>query len=210
MTYSNRPADRVATPAAVVPVTYHDRVRWGPILSGLAVALTTQLILSALGAAIGAMTVAGSGTPGAGASGAATAVGIWSIISLLISLFLGSWVMARMCGPMKRSTAFLNGAVLWATTLVLGAWLLASGISGAVSAVASNAGEIANQVQPGTVPTDPNLTAEQAQTIASNAATAGWSFVLGSLLGLLASLAGAAVGARPIRDDVLFVQPEMR
>lgn len=210
MTYSNRPADRVATPAAVVPVTYHDRVRWGPILSGLAVALTTQLILSALGAAIGAMTVAGSGTPGAGASGAATAVGIWSIISLLISLFLGSWVMARMCGPMKRSTAFLNGAVLWATTLVLGAWLLASGISGAVSAVASNAGEIANQVQPGTVPTDPNLTAEQAQTIASNAATAGWSFVLGSLLGLLASLAGAAVGARPIRDDVLFVQLEMR
>jgi hypothetical protein len=211
MAYSNRPADRVMNPTAVVPVSYHDRVRWGPILAGLAVALTTQLILSALGAAIGATAVAGSGTPGAAASGAATAVGIWSIISLLISLFLGSWVMARCCGPMKRSTAFLNGAILWAATLALSSWLLASGISGSVGAVAANAGDIADQVQPGTValPTDPNLTTEQAQTIASNAATAGWSFVLGSLLALLASLAGAAVGARPIRDDVLYVQPEM-
>lgn len=210
MAYSNRPADRVVDPAVVIPVDYHDRVRWGPIISGLVIALCTQLILSALGAAIGAMAVVDSNAPRTDASEVATAVGIWSIISLFIALFIGGWVMARGCGPMQRSTAFLNGAILWATTLALSSWLLASGISGAFGAVAANAGEIANQVPQGNIPTNPNLTAEQAQTIASNTAKAGWSFVLGSLVGLIAALAGAAIGARQPRNNVHYLQPDDR
>jgi hypothetical protein len=87
MAYSNRPADRVVDPAVVIPVDYHDRVRWGPIISGLVVALSTQLILSALGAAIGAMAVADANALRTEAPGVATAVGIWSIISLFIALF---------------------------------------------------------------------------------------------------------------------------
>jgi hypothetical protein len=128
-------------------VEYHDRVRWGPILSGLVVALATQLVLSALGAAIGASFLAGSGAPRSNAPGVGTSVGIWSIISLLIALFIGSWVTARASGPMNRNTALLNGAILWATTLALGSWLLASGVAGAFGIAASNAGEVINQVR---------------------------------------------------------------
>jgi hypothetical protein len=148
MAYVNRPniTDPAVVPAAV---DYHDRVRWGPIIAGLVVAISSQLVLSALGAAIGLSSIAGSGAPRSNAGDVGTAVGIWSIISLFISLFIGSWVMARCCGPMNRSTAMLNGAVLWATTLALSAWLLASGVSGAFGVLASNAGEIANQVAPG-------------------------------------------------------------
>lgn len=201
MVYSDDPQGRIVDrPAAVVPAAtdYHDRVRWGPILAGLVVAISTQLVLSGIGAAIGLTGIANSGAPRSDAVGTGTAVGIWSIVSLLIALFLGGWITARACGPMTRSTALLNGAILWATTLAISAWLLSSGVSGAFGVVASNAGEIVAQAQQGTtpVPTDPNVTAEQTRDIAGNAAKVGWAFAFGSLLGLLATLVGTSVGVR--------------
>ena len=204
MTYVNRPPDAyVADPPVVNQIIeYHDRVRWGPILSGIVVALATQLILSALGAAIGSTFLAGSGAPRSNAPGVGTGVGIWSVISLLISLFLGSWVAARACGPINRNTALLNGAILWATTLALSSWLVASGVTGAFGIAASNAGDVINQAQQGNVnlPDNPgNITADQTRAIANNAAKGLWSFVIGSLLGLAASLAGASTGAKNAR-----------
>lgn len=206
MAYTNDPVNRVIDPVPTAAVVdYHDRVRWGPILAGLAVALSSQLVLSALGAAIGATTIANSGAPRTDAGAAGTAVGIWSIISLFISLFIGGWVTARACGPINKNTALLNGAILWASTLALSSWLLSSGVSGAFGILASNAGEIANQVQQGGVPDpaniDPNVTAQQAQDIAGNVAKAGWGFTLGSLLGLAASMIGSSVGTRNRRVE---------
>jgi hypothetical protein len=205
MTYVNRPGDPYVGDPPVVNqvVEYHDRVRWGPIFSGLVVAIATQLILSALGAAIGSSFLAGSGAPRSNAPGVGTGVGIWSIISLLIALFVGSWVAARASGPMNRNTALLNGAILWATTLALSAWLVANGVTGAFGIAASNAGEVINQVQQGgvNVPDNrPNVTATQANQLAENAAKGLWSFVIGSLLGLAASLGGASAGVRSPRE----------
>lgn len=205
MSYVNRPANEVINEPAIVNRVseYHDRVRWGPIISGLVVALATQLILSALGAAIGASFLSGSGAPRSNAGGVGLGVGIWSVISLLISLFVGSWVAARACGPMNRGTALLNGAILWATTLALSSWLLANGVTGAFGIAASNAGEVLNQVQQSggaNVPSDvPGVSAEQTRDIAGNTAKGLWSFVIGSLLGLAASLIGASAGARSPR-----------
>lgn len=182
-----------------------DRIRWGPIIGGIFVAIATQLILSALGAAIGLT----AGASGRAAGSVGIGVGIWSIISLLIALFIGSWVTAAGCSPMNKKTAMLHGLILWATTLALSAWLLASGVSGAFGVAASNAGEVFNQVQqPGgvNVPNQaPNVPAERLQQIAGDSAKAAWSFVIGSLLGLAASLIGASAGAkkpRPIRTGV--------
>lgn len=208
MAYVNEPTTNrvVETATTVTPVVnYHDRVRWGPILAGLAIALSSQLILSALGAAVGATGLAGSGAPRSNAGDVGTAVGIWSIISLFISLFIAGWVTARACGPMNKSTALLNGAILWATTLAASAWLLSSGVSGAFGVLASNAGEIINQAQqgatgiPDVTTAAPQVTAQQARDIAGNVARVGWSFTLGSLLGLAAALIGASVGARSPR-----------
>jgi hypothetical protein len=206
MGYTNRPV----TEAAVIPVAadYHDRVRWGPILAGLFVALVSQLILSALGAAVGASSIANSGAPRSDTGGVLNAVSIWSIISLLISLFIGSWVMARVCGPMNRSTAMLNGTILWALTLALSAYLLARGLTGAFGLAVSTAANVAGAALPQTgLPNvdpnaaTPNVTAQDARNIAGTTATAGWSFVIGSLLSLAASIAGAAVGTRKPRSS---------
>lgn len=211
MSYVNRPVDDVihepATSTRVV-ADYHDRIRWGPILSGLVVALATQLILSALFSAIGADTISNSGRPRTITGDVAGNVGIWSIIGLLISLFTGGWVTARGCGPMNRSTALLNGAILWATTLALGSWLLATGVTGAfglaTNAASNAAGAIANRVPQGGVnlpQNATNVTAQEARQIADATARSLWWFVFGSLLGLLASMLGAAAGARKPRTN---------
>ncbi|MGV0023611.1 hypothetical protein [Phormidesmis priestleyi] len=211
MTYSDDPASRVdndpniqptnayINPPSPIVADYHDRVRWGPVFSGLVVALSSQLILSALGAAIGLSGIANSGAPRSDLGGVGSAIGIWSIISLLISLFIGGWVTARACGPISRNSALLNGAILWATTLALSAWLVSSGVSGAFGVAASNAGAAINQVQQGAVnlPNNaPNVTADQTREAAGNIAKGGWSFAIGSLLGLVASLAGSTTGIR--------------
>jgi hypothetical protein len=200
MTSMNRPADYVVDRTApVVTTAYHDQVRWGPILAGLVMALSTQLVLSAFGVAIGMSSIGGSGAPRSEAGGVGVNIGIWSIISLLISLFAGGWVTSRTAGRMSRNTALLNGAILWASTLALSAWLLSSGVSGAFGLVASNAGSIINQTQQNPAVTSPTVTAQQARDIAGNAAKVSWAFVLGSLLGLAASLIGSAAGCRAPR-----------
>lgn len=207
MAYADRPVGAYMEPVATVAADYHDRVRWGPILAGLFTALATQLVLSALGAAIGLTSVANSGAPRSDAGGVGSAVGIWSILSLLISLFLGGWITTRACGPMSKSSVLLNGAILWATTLAISAWLLSSGVSGAFGVVASNAGAAINQAQQSGArlpnPTNvPNVTADQARDLAGNAAKVGWSFAIGSLLALASALFGASVGARRPRTAV--------
>uniref|UniRef100_A0A832M5Y4 PhnA-like protein n=1 Tax=Oscillatoriales cyanobacterium SpSt-402 TaxID=2282168 RepID=A0A832M5Y4_9CYAN len=206
MVYGEEPRGRVVERVSSVPaIDYHDRVRWGPVLAGLFVAIASQLVLSGIAAAIGLTTIAGSGAPRSDAGDVGAAVGIGAIISLLISLFLGGWITSRACGPINRSTALLNGAILWATTLAISGWLLSSGVSGAFGIVASNAGEVINQAQQGGVNpanVDPNITAQQTRDIAGNAAKIGWSFALGSLLGLIAALIGATVGNKTSRTDV--------
>ena len=203
VSYSTTPGQRIADVAPVAVTGYHDLVRWGPIFAGLVVAIATQLVLTALGAAVGLTNIAGSDAAQSNAGGVGTAVGIWSIISLLIALFLGGYVTSRACGPMNRKTALLNGAILWATTLAVSAWLLSSGVAGAFGLAAQGADAVVNQVPSIDALPDaaqnPNVTQEQAQNIAGNAAKVGWSFALGSLLGLVAALAGAATGARSPR-----------
>jgi hypothetical protein len=205
MTYTNRPGEGYAEPAVVGPaVEYHDRVRWGPIIAGLVTALSLQLVLSSLGAAVGLSTLADAARPSAAAGDVGTGVGIWTVISVLISLFLGGYAMARACGPMSRSSAILNGAILWGTTLAISSWLIASGVSGTFGAVLSSLGGAAAQIaEPGGtgVPNvqAPNVSSEQARQVAGNVARANWWFALGSLLSLIAALIGAAVGTRKPR-----------
>jgi hypothetical protein len=201
MTSINRPVDHLVDRSVATATTnYHDQVRWGPIIAGLVTALSTQLVLSALGVAIGASSISGSGAPRSEAGGVGVNIGIWSIVSLLISLFTGGWVAARSAGRMSRNTALLNGAILWASTLALSAWLVSSGVTGAFGIAASNASTLINQVQQSPTAPAVGVTAQQARDLADNAAKVSWSFVFGSLLGLVSALAGSAAGCRTPRS----------
>lgn len=201
----NQPLENYVEPTVVGPNRdYHDIVRWGPIFAGLFTAIATQLVLSALGVAVGLTTIANSGAPRSNLGEVGSAVGIWSIVSLLIALFMGGWVTARAAGPMNKSSALLNATILWATTLAISAWLLSSGVTGAFGIVASNASDAIGQAQQSGIAlpdTAPNVTADQTRDIAGNAAKAGWSFFIGSLLALASALFGASAGTRSIRTS---------
>ncbi|AFZ57177.1 hypothetical protein H6G54_10140 [Anabaena cylindrica FACHB-243] len=207
MSYVNRVGDEIIPPESGVAARvteYRDRVRWGPIISGVLVALATQLILSSLFGALGAGRIADSLAPRTIASGIISNVGIWSTVGLLLSLFSGGWVTTRACGPMHRDTALLNGAILWATTLAVSSFLLASGVWGAFGVAAYNAAEVITQLQQqGTnIPSNiPQLTAEQTREAAAATSRSLWWFVLGSLLGLAAALMGAIAGSRTPRNN---------
>ncbi|KPQ32706.1 MAG: hypothetical protein HLUCCA11_20755 [Phormidesmis priestleyi Ana] len=216
MTYTTegvnvRPDANNATRFAPPVAEYHDTVRWGPIFAGIVVSIVSQLLLSALGAVVG-----GFAAGEASARTIGTSLGIWAVISLLISLFLGGLTMASSCGPMNSKTSMLNGTIMWATTLVISGWLLATGVSGTFGIAASAAGNAlagapgaVEQVQePGgaTLPSQeqvaeaiPNVTGEQADLYAANASKAGLSFLVGTLLGLVAALVGSATGAKKPR-----------
>ena len=203
----DHPSETVTTERRyIVNPDRSDRVHWSAILAGLVVTLSTQLLLSSLGSALGFTTIANSGAPRSDAAEVAAAVGTWAIISLFISLFIGGWVTSRAYQRIDRSTATLNGAILWATALALSAWLLASGVSGAFGIAANNASNIATQARqsgvtvPGTTTgTTPQVnppTAQQTRQIADAGAKTGWAFTIGSLLGLGAAIFGASLGAR--------------
>lgn len=214
MAYTTNRTDRTdpniqVPPATVAPAAeYHDTVRWGPIFAGIVISIVSQLMLSALGAAVGGF-AAGEASPGA----IGTGIGIWAVISLLISLFLGAWAMASSCGPMNKKTAMLNATILWATTLVISGWLLASGVSGTFGVLASSAGGALTQVaEPGGVSLPspdqvteavPNVTPTEAAQYAAAGAKASLSFLIGSLLGLVAALIGSTVGAKRPRATVV-------
>ncbi|MFM6108924.1 MAG: hypothetical protein ACKPEO_28120 [Sphaerospermopsis kisseleviana] len=207
MSYVNRIGDEIlpSESAVATRVTeYRDRVRWGPIISGVLVALATQLILSSFFGALGAGRIADSLAPRSIATGIISNVGIWSTLALLLSLFLGGWIATRGCGPMHRDTALLNGAILWATTLAISSFLLANGVWGAFGVAAYNAAAVMNQIQGQgtTIPQNlPALTAEQTREIAAATSRTLWWFVLGSLLSLAAALMGAVAGARSPRTN---------
>ncbi|WP_069789482.1 hypothetical protein A5482_010310 [Cyanobacterium sp. IPPAS B-1200] len=227
MVYTNRPLETDSDRRVNNTRQFGDRINWGAIIAGLVIAISAQLLLSGIGAAMGLTSIAGSDAPRSNAGGVAQAVGIWAIISLFISLFLGGWITARAYGSVNNNTAMLNGAVLWATTLVISSWLLASGVSGTFGLLANNADIIADQapqsgiIMPGEsgYPNDssgttidpnspsgtqdsmPNLSADQTRDIAGNAAKAGWTFTFGAFLGLAAALIGANVGARNVHTN---------
>jgi hypothetical protein len=202
MSYVNRVGEEISPPESLVAsrvTEYRDRVRWGPIISGVLVALATQLILSSFFSALGTGTIAESFAPRTITPNIISNVGIWSTLALLLSLFIGGWITTRACGPMHKDTALLNGAILWATTLAFSSFLLANGVLGAFGVAAYNAADIINQLQlQGNLvtPNIPALTAEQTRDIAAATSRTLWWFVFGSLLGLVASLIGAVAGAR--------------
>ena len=119
------------------------RVSWGAVWSGLLVGLGVLMLLSTLGLAIG-VSAADLGTgEGAGARGLGIGAGIWAGLSLLIALFIGGMVAARMGWITDRPTALLQGALVWVLAMLGIIYLTASGISLGASAVSGIVGGVA-------------------------------------------------------------------
>jgi hypothetical protein len=181
-----------------------DRVRWSAVVAGLAAALATMIVLSFLGLAIGLTTY----DVGDRTQPFRIGVGVWALISGVISFFLGGWVAAR-TAVATGDSGTLNGTMVWCAAIPLMALLFASGVASMVGTAASTStGEhvirAASQM-PGAEPatgadatgtaTTPGTTtdAQQAKTTATKAA---WWTLASLLVGLGASAIGGYAGQR--------------
>ncbi|RJQ52090.1 MAG: hypothetical protein C4521_11155 [Actinobacteria bacterium] len=183
---------------------WRSRISWGAILAGVFVAIAAQLVLTALGALIGFGTVAV--TTVADLATVTTSVGIWTAISAIISLFIGGWVASRVSDSMLSSTGIWHGLVVWAFALVGSIVLGVFGVSGLLGFAANAATALRNLVPTGVAVSPEDL--RTAATVATS--SAGW-FLLGSLLGLAASVLGGWLGsARMSRAEVMRREEEMR
>jgi hypothetical protein len=101
------------------------RVSWGGIWSGVLVAMGVLLLLTSLGLAIGVSAVDPT-APDAQPIGIGAAV--WAAISLLLALYIGGMVASRVGVTVDRTTAMVEGILVWVLSILLIAYLAGSGI----------------------------------------------------------------------------------
>jgi hypothetical protein len=112
------------------------RISWGAIFAGTVVALVAQLLLTMLGLAIG-LTIIDPPSGQTPWQGIGIGVGIWWVVSALISLFLGGWTAGRLAGMPLRQDAILHSIVVWGLITLISFYLVITG-AGAVIGGALN------------------------------------------------------------------------
>ena len=180
---------RIAYPAGVYRTglfsTEGIKVSWGGIFGGVMVAVGLLLLLAALGVAVGITAVDPQSTQ-LGKLGAGAA--IWTGVSLLLALFLGGLVASRLGATYDRSTSFFEGFLVWIVSLLLVAYLAASGMSWIAGDTFSMMG-----ATPDITMSAPPDVVEQ---IKPQAAKTAWITFGSLILSLGAALIGAMAGRR--------------
>jgi hypothetical protein len=138
------------TPAEDARTIMINRIAWGAVLAGVAVALVTQLILNMIGIGVGASTLdplaSAPDNPSPSALGMSAA--IWWTVSGILASLAGGYAAGRLAGKPKESTAGWHGLTAWAATTLLVFYLLTSAVGGLVGGayrtVANAAGNMAS------------------------------------------------------------------
>ena len=85
------------------------RISWGAVLAGAVVAVATTILLSLLGAAIGAGTIRPLDTTSTDVAHFGSGAAIWEIINLALSMAFGGYVAARLSGTHSHLDGELHG-----------------------------------------------------------------------------------------------------
>ncbi len=165
-----------------------DLVRWGPIVAGLVMTLTTMLVLTTLGLAVGLSAFEPNET---GSTSYTTAAAIWGALSAVVAFLAGGWVAARTTAPAGIGVGVLNGLLVGAAAIALTIWLVGSGVGNLLGAAATNFSEIASVAF-----------SADATTAYEAARTGAWSTFATLIVALGAAAAGGALGHREPRDTV--------
>jgi hypothetical protein len=121
-----------------------NRISWGAVLAGVALALATQLILNLLGLGIGAWTFDPASSSNPSATTFSIGAGLWWLLSGIIAALVGGYTAGRLAGQPKESSGGWHGLTAWALATLLTIALLTTTVGaiagGAFSTIASLAG----------------------------------------------------------------------
>ena len=209
--------------------SWHQRISWPAVFAGLIIAILVQLALTLLGIAIGMGTVdaVNHDTPG---TGLAIGSGIYSAVSLIISMFAGGWVAGRLAKDKHTSESMIHGLLVAGLFFLITFYL----ISNAIGGIIGGAGSMVGKAVSGAVPsvkqaamnrynTNTNAGKQQlaadsakvteqvaahkeeieqkARQVADDAASAAGKAALYSFVGVLLGAGAAAFGAKFGRDS---------
>lgn len=132
-------------------IVIQNRISWRSVFAGVIGVLAISILLSLLGVALGfALLDPESATDITNGSG--TAVTIWTLISLLVSLGIGGFIAGRLAGV----DGHFHGFLVWALALLVAIWFGAMTINNAaritgsaLSSVTSAAGNVASGIGKG-------------------------------------------------------------
>ncbi|TVT39090.1 hypothetical protein FNT36_15615 [Hymenobacter setariae] len=136
-------------PAATPPVAVAlKRISWGAILAGTVLALVIQLALSLLGLGVGLGTIdpLTEQDPMAGIGIGAV---VWWVVSMLVSLYLGASVAARLAGMPRPTDGLLHGLLTWSVVTLFTFYLLTTAVGRIIGGVTGVAGRALSGVGSG-------------------------------------------------------------
>jgi len=114
------------------------RISWSAVVAGTALGWAVFSLIGLVGAAIGlAKFDPYSANP---ASGLGAGSGVFGVVALLVSSFLGAYLAVRIAGDRRRSEALLHGALCWAFSLLIGAMLALGAARTAAQSAATGPG----------------------------------------------------------------------
>lgn len=131
----NAPHRTPVTPAEDIRSIMINRVSWGAVMAGVAMALAVQLVLNLLGVGIGAATIdpATGETPAPGTFSMAAAA--WWAVSGIVASLLGGYAAGRMAGEPRASTTGWHGLTSWAASVLVVAVLMTTALGAAFGGV---------------------------------------------------------------------------
>lgn len=114
------------------------RVSWGSIIGGIITVLAVSFLLSLIGTSIGLFIL--DPTESEPFSGVGTSVGIWTVLSLLISLAAGGFV----AGKLAARDGIIHGFLTWASSLIIAVILGTMMLSSAVKMTGNLLGSVSS------------------------------------------------------------------
>jgi hypothetical protein len=192
----------------VMPV--RSRISWGAIFAGATVALALYFLLTLLGGAVG-LSVSGRVRAETLTTGAA----VWAVLVTVVALFVGGYVVSQCSVGENKFESILYGIILWGVMFAVLLWLSASGVRAGFNAVLgmSHATQAADgdwesaareagvsQAKIDDWRKDASEAAkdrDNQQKVADAATRVTWWAFLGTLVSMLAAVAGSYAGAGP-------------
>jgi hypothetical protein len=119
------------------------RVSWGAIFAGATAVIAVELLLNLFGAGVGAATI----NPQQGqlpGQGLALGAVIWFVLSCIISLFIGGWLVGRLAERPNKRDGALHGFVTWAVASLVLVYMLSTAVGGLLGGAASVLGQTAS------------------------------------------------------------------
>lgn len=126
---------------------WQQRISWPAVFAGLILAIFLQLALTLLGISIGLSTIdaVNRDTP---KEGLAIGSAIYSILSLIFSLFTGGWVAGRLAKNQHTSESKIHGLLVAGLLFIFSFYLLSAAVSNIIGGAGRLAGSAISKVTP--------------------------------------------------------------